>query len=231
MSRKLPKIISQEEFEQIFSAAERMEKRSKASRIKKNIKQYRIAMLLGFEAGMRISEIVGLKKLKSRCCNVDLDSRKELNKRGNKITIYFCSRCGKDLTIKEMYRTKKDEWAIQKLSKEQIESASIRIIQGKGKKDAIIPRPKRLNEAAISLLPLTIGRRALQKFVKKLGRKTLGKEITFHTLRHGYGTHLIDSGVPMHEVQMLLRHARLDTVGIYLHANPKKAIEKAREVF
>jgi integrase len=71
MAKKLPKIISQEEFEKLFEAAERKYKNASKKR-KPVFKQYMLAMLLGFEAGLRISEIVGIKKLKSRCCNEDI---------------------------------------------------------------------------------------------------------------------------------------------------------------
>ena len=172
--RKLPKTITQEEFEIIFKAASKDKRKDK--------KQMMLAMLLGFEAGMRISEIVGLT---------------------NKIPV---------------------------LSKEQIEVSSIRINQGKGKKDRIVPRPKRMNEAALKLLPLSIQRRTLQRYVTKLGFIHLGKNITFHTLRHGFGSHLAQTR-PLHEVQMLMGHSRLDTTGIYLHANPKAAVDGARSVF
>lgn len=120
---------------------------------------------------------------------------------------------------------------IPKLTKENVEPASIRIISGKGNKDRIVPRPKRFNDKAKAMLPLTIKRRALQDFISKLGREVLHKEITFHTLRHGFGSHLAGQGRPLHEIQMLMGHSRLDTTGIYLHANPVKAVEGAREVF
>jgi site-specific recombinase XerD len=45
--KKLPKIITQEEFERIFAA-------------EKN-KKFKLAYLLGFEAGLRISEVIGWK--------------------------------------------------------------------------------------------------------------------------------------------------------------------------
>ncbi len=87
-----------------------------------------------------------------------------------------------------------------------------------------------MNQTAINLLPLKIERRTLQRKITQLGRDVLGKEITFHTLRHGFGSHLAQTR-PLHEVQMLMGHSRLDTTGIYLHANPLKAIEGARDVF
>ena len=182
MAKKLPKILTQEEFEKLFSAATKDFQNAKGKR-KKVFNEYRLAMLLGFEGGMRISEIVGYKD------------------------------------------------KVPALSQSQIESNSIRIISGKGGKDRIVPKPKRLNEKAVRMLPLKTGRRALQNYVTALGKKILGKHITFHTLRHGFGSHLAGSGRPLHEIQMLMGHSRLDTTGIYLHANPVKAIEGAQDVF
>jgi len=61
--------------------------------------------------------------------------------------------------------------------------------------------------------------------------KLLNKKISFHSLRHGFGSHLASMGRPIHEIQMLMGHSRMDTTGIYLHANPKAAVEGARELF
>jgi site-specific recombinase XerD len=174
MIKKLPKIITQEEFEKLFEVAKKKSGKFRKEKL--------LAMLLGFEAGMRISEIVGFKDI------------------------------------------------IPKLSQEQIGEASIKIL-GKGGKERIVPRPKRMNEAAKSLLPLSISRRGLQSFITKLGKDVLGKEISFHTLRHGFCSHLANAGRPLHEIQMLAGHSRLDTTGVYLHANPEAAIKKAQEVF
>jgi len=183
MVRKLSKIISQEEFEQIFQAAINIEKKSKSQSRKTKIKKYRVAMLLGFEAGLRISEIVGWKD------------------------------------------------KVPPLIKENIRDADILILSGKGSKDRIVPRPKRLNENARAMFPLGIKRRSLQNFVTRLGNTVLHRNISFHTLRHGFGSHLAGKQRPLHEIQMLMGHSRLDTTGIYLHANPKQAIDGARDVF
>jgi len=178
--KKLPTIINQEEFEKMFKFVLKTKK--------KNKKLFLIAMLLGFEAGMRISEILGL----------------EIN--GN--------------------------WKIKPLQAFQIENNSqIRLLGAKGGKDRVVPKPKRINANAIKLLPLTLKRRTLQDFITKLGRKVLNKRLTFHTLRAGFATHLINAGRPMHEVQMLMGHSNLNTTGIYLRASPKKAVEGAVDVF
>lgn len=174
MAKKLPKIISQDEFEKIFKACRN--------------KKVKLAMLLGFEAGLRISEVVGLKK--------------------------------------------NDEWVIEPLTKDRVDMKGNKInIFGKGSKERVVPLPKRFSNTAYNMLPLKLKRRTLQDNVTKLGEKHLGKKISFHTLRHGFGSHLAGNNVPLHQVQMLMGHSRLDTTGIYLHANPKKALEEARDVF
>ena len=172
--KKLPKIISQEEFEGVFQATLRLKRSDK--------KRLALAMLLGFEAGMRISEILGWSNI------------------------------------------------IPKLEKSNVSDISIRIF-GKGKKERIVPRPKRFNENAKEMLPLKISRRATQTFITKIGRDVLKRNITFHTLRHGFGSHLAGQGRPLHEIQMLMGHSRLDITGIYTHSNPKTAVEGARDVF
>ena len=182
MNKKLPKIINKEEFEQLFTAIYNKEKRSKGVK-KAKLKKYRVAVLLGFEAGLRISEIVGYKD------------------------------------------------KVPPLDKPNVDDVSIRIENAKGGKDRIVPRPKRFNDAAKSMLPLNISRRALQRFIKQAGKRYLDKDIHFHTLRHSFGTHLANQNRPLHEIQMLMGHNKLETTGIYLHASPDHAIREARDTF
>ena len=177
MLKKIPKIISQKEFEEIL-------KHTLNSK-KKNRKQLALAMLLAFEAGMRISEIVGFK--------------------------------GKNI--------------IQPLQKDQVDDTSIRVLQGKGKKDRVIARPKRVNANAIKLLPLKLERRTLQRYVTYIGKDILGKHITFHTLRHGFATHYYNKTKDIRGLQQTLGHSRLDTTAIYAHTNPEETIKKIRDVF
>ena len=182
MGKKLPNFVTQEEFEQLFNAMIKKEKAASKLRREKLI-QYRIAILLGFEGGLRISEIVG--------------------------------------------------WPmgqIPKLEKRNVSEVSIKLL-GKRGKERVVPRPRRFSDKAKDMLPLKISRRPLQRFITKLGDEVLHRHIGFHTLRHGFGSHLAGQGRPLHEIQMLMGHSRLDTTGIYLHANPKLAVEKAREVF
>lgn len=73
--KKLPKIISQSEFEQIFAEAKKIEDKTKSKFHKRNYRQYRIAMLLGFEAGLRISEIVGYEDKVPKLSKSNIDGK------------------------------------------------------------------------------------------------------------------------------------------------------------
>lgn len=60
--------------------------------------------------------------------------------------------------------------------------------------------------------------RGVQWVVREAAKKTLiKKQVTVHTLRHTYATHLLEDGLDIVSIKELLGHAHIDTTMVYLH--------------
>ena len=165
-------------------------------------KKIKLCILLGYGSGLRISEIVGYKRKK-----------KQKKNRETKEIIFI-----------------EDKSEIPPLTKSMIKfkEHQIRLEDGKGNKWRTTIIPPALKESMIDLLPIKIPRRTVQYKFEKLSMKVLGKKMSFHTLRHGFGNYQANViKVPLPIVQQMMGHSRLDTTGIYTKANPEQAIAES----
>jgi site-specific recombinase XerD len=133
------------------------------------------------------------------------------------------------------------------LKPEHIESGimKVRVVQGKGNKDRYTLLPQRtlaqLRQYFLAFKPKEwmfegmhgkqYSRRTIGKIVSNAAEKArLGKNVTPHTLRHSFATHLMEAGIALPIIQKLLGHSNLKTTMIYLHVS-EVAIDNIRSPF
>ncbi len=84
-------------------------------------------------------------------------------------------------------------------------------------------RPVFVGERGTRLTP-----RAVQLAVRRLlDAVSEGQNVTTHSLRHSFATHLLDAGADLRAVQELLGHASLSTTQIYTHTS----VERLKQVY
>ena len=121
---------------------------------------------------------------------------------------------------------------VLRCKKEHLRDNSIFIPQSKYGVERIVPLPKGWKKEFEKELPLNITKRTLQrKFKRYSERAGLQSYYTFHSLRHGFATRLLESGVPINQVQVLLGHSNIQTTSIYLKANPTDALKSYEDLF
>ena len=166
--KKLPVAISEEEFTKLIKYTRK--------------KHHKVAFLLGFAAGLRISEVLKLEP--------------------------------RDINWKDK---------------------NIFVRQGKGNKDRIVPIPKGFHMELVNMLPIKCGERALELAFKRAASRA-GLLITkptlhFHSLRHGFGSQLAKTGVPIHHIRTLMGHSNISTTNVYLELNPTEALKAYNDLF
>lgn len=69
-----------------------------------------------------------------------------------------------------------------------------------------------------------MGQRSIQYIISEaLPKTSIQKQVSMHTLRHSFATHLLEDGVDIHTIQHLLGHADLIQTLVYLHVAQVKS--------
>lgn len=117
---------------------------------------------------------------------------------------------------------------------------------GKGSKERLIPIGMRANKAIKEYLKQRdftlkkfdlstkflfiaengkkVNRQDVYTIIQNLGKK-IDKNISPHTLRHSFATHLLENGADLRVVQELLGHSDVSTTQLYTHVSKKRLKE------
>lgn len=121
------------------------------------------------------------------------------------------------------------------IDKFNFERNRIFVEQGKGGKDRFVNIPVYWHEELNKYIPIGISKRALQNAFDsaaiRAGIRTKERPVHFHSLRHGFATHLHEQGTNIYDIQMLLGHSNVGTTSIYVNVNPYKSIKNATEAW
>jgi integrase/recombinase XerC len=127
-------------------------------------------------------------------------------------------------------------------------SAEAILIRGKGKKERYVPFGDAVKAALAAYLPvrqkllaerkktsaaLLINQRGGRLTTRSVGRiikkiavaKGLSPDVHPHTLRHAFGTHLLEEGADLRAIQEMLGHERLSTTQRYTQLSMKHVLQ------
>lgn len=193
LDRSLPKALSVDELRRLFVAQEESPSDEATVEEKRLMKALHIRDMAILEClygtGVRASELTGL-----RLADVHLDSGYILVRgKGSKERIVPLG-----------------EYAVEAL-RTYIEEARPQLLRR-------MPPDESSSFVFLNHRGENLSRQGLWKIIKELARRAgIRKNITPHTLRHTFATHMLQRGADLRSLQMLLGHSSISSTQIYTH--------------
>jgi integrase/recombinase XerD len=142
--------------------------------------------------------------------------------------------------LETLYSTglRRSELTALKVYDLELDKGIVRVDQGKGRKDRLVPigsramawvekyllevRPKLVQEPDDGTLFLTVDGTSLGAHLSDLARAyvkqaNLGKQGSCHIFRHAMATHMLEAGADLRIIQIILGHESIETTTIYTH--------------
>lgn len=182
------------------------------------------------QVGLHLPEVLTLEEIDNLIGSIDLSSNEGQRNRSILETLYSCG-----LRVSELCNLK--------LSDLYLEEGFIRV-EGKGSKQRLVPiSPRAIRELQlyfidrnqatiqkgcedfvfISRRGKNISRIMVFHFIKELAESIgLKKNISPHTFRHSFATHLLEGGANLRAIQCMLGHESIGTTEIYTHIDKQR---------
>ncbi len=183
-------------------------------------------LIEGPKIGMKIPEVLSIEEIDLLIAAIDLSKKEGERNRAIIETLYSCG-----LRVSELINLK--------ISNILIEEGFLRVM-GKGNKERLVPIGKaairyinfyreqqrnhqEIKNKAEDILFLNnrgaqLSRVMIFTIIKRLAEKAgIHKNVSPHTFRHSFATHLVDGGADLRAVQEMLGHQSITTTEIYTH--------------
>lgn len=182
-------------------------------------------LLEGPKIGFKIPEVLTVEEIDKIISAVDMDKKEGQRNRAILETLYSCG-----LRVSELCNLK--------LSDLYFEEGFIKV-EGKGSKQRLVPiSPRAIKEIKHWLIDRNTGKikkgyedyvflarwgnnisrimvfHMIKEFAEKAG---ITKNISPHTFRHSFATHLLEGGANLRAIQCMLGHESIATTEIYTH--------------
>ena len=184
--------------------------------------------------GRKLPEVLSIEEIDEMISCIDLSTNEGQRNRAIIETLYSCG-----LRVSELINLE--------INKIFLEEEYI-VIKGKGNKERIVPiSPTAIHEIKLYLddrrhLDIKPGEENIL-FLNRRGRRltrvmifyiikqlaelaNIRKEISPHTLRHSFATHLLEGGANLRAIQQMLGHESTSTTEIYIHIDRTRLREE-----
>ena len=182
-------------------------------------------LLEGPKIGFKLPEVLTVEEIDTIIATVDMSKKEGQRNRAILETLYSCG-----VRVSELCNLK--------LSELYFDEGFIKV-EGKGSKQRLVPiSPRAIKEIKYWLLDRNVGKikKGFEDYVflarwgnsisrimvfhliKKLAEKAgITKNISPHTFRHSFATHLLEGGANLRAIQCMLGHESIATTEIYTH--------------
>ncbi len=194
-------------------------------KIEKKINNNPSLLLESPRIGRKLPEVLTIEEIDNMISCIDLSTNEGQRNRAIIETLYGCGLRVSELINLEINKIFFDEEYI--------------VVTGKGNKERIVPiSPVAINEIKLYLddrnhLDIKSGEENIL-FLNRRGRRLtrvmifyiikqlaelagIRKEISPHTLRHSFASHLLEGGANLRAIQQMLGHESIATTEIYIH--------------